>query len=262
MQKKWSLVLWWWAARWFVHIWVLRWMEECGIYPDEIIWTSMWSVVWWLIALWFSSSQMSDMAKDIKLKHMIDFSIKNWWVFGYKKIEKLLQNIFWQHKIEDLNTKLKIITTDIKTWKKIVLEDWVLRKAIRWSISIPFLFSPFVYDDYLLIDGGIISNLSLEDSSFDNILAVSCLAPIDNMQSWYKKKIKKAKMMKNVLHCMFTNNQKISILDVEKKNKNTIILRPEIKNSTFGFGKKIDESIMCGYDEFMKNKDKIINIIK
>lgn len=260
-MKKRSLVLWWWAAKWFVHIGILKGMEELWIFPDEIIWTSIWSIMWAFIASGLSSLEITKIAKDVKLKHIVDFHPTRWSIFGYKKIEKILQEIFGDKNIEDLQTKLKIVTADIKSCQKIIFEKWPLWKAIRWSVSIPFVFSPFSHWEYLLVDGWVISNLSLEDASFDNMVSVSCLSKLDDIQTKVKKKVVKSKMMKNVLFCMLTNNQQISILNVEKENKNNIILRPDIKNGIFAFGKRVDESVDSGYREFMQNKDKILKMI-
>ena len=58
MKKIYSLALWWWAAIWFVHIWVIKYIEENDIEVTEISWTSMWAIVASFYAIWKTSEFM------------------------------------------------------------------------------------------------------------------------------------------------------------------------------------------------------------
>ncbi|MBQ9419697.1 MAG: patatin-like phospholipase family protein, partial [Synergistaceae bacterium] len=51
------------------------------------------------------------------------------------------------------------VATDINTGQKVVLRNGNLASAMRASMSIPLLFEPWVIDDRLLVDGGVVSNL-------------------------------------------------------------------------------------------------------
>jgi NTE family protein len=51
------------------------------------------------------------------------------------------------------------VATDINTGEKVVLKEGNLAAAMRASMSIPMVFEPWIIDDRVLVDGGIVSNL-------------------------------------------------------------------------------------------------------
>lgn len=78
-------------------------------------------------------------------------------------------------------TALRILTTDLLTGDKVLLEKGDLAEAMRASIAIPLLFTPVSHENKLLVDGGIINNipvLETRDFGADHVIAVNATSPL------------------------------------------------------------------------------------
>jgi NTE family protein len=87
-----------------------------------------------------------------------------------------------------LRIPLKIVATDLLSGQKIVLQRGNLIEAMRASIAIPLLLLPVEYEHSLLVDGGLLDNLPVEETramGADIVLAIDCTANLrarDDMQ--------------------------------------------------------------------------------
>lgn len=177
MEKQYWVAFWWWAARWYVHIWVIKYLEEKQIKIWEITWTSMWALVWALFAIWKNSLDLKNIANEVKYSKMIDLDFKSW-VLKWEKVKKILEKYFWNLKIEELPIKLKIIAFNIENWEKKVFESGSIVDALRSSISIPWVFKPYkIWNEYF-VDWWIISNLPIDELDSENKIWVSALKRI------------------------------------------------------------------------------------
>ncbi len=171
-NEKWSLVLWWWVARGLSYVWVWKVLEENKILPNEIIWTSIWALLWACFSLWISSSDIFSIWNNIKIIKYLDLDLK-WWFVKWNKVFWLLKTVFWEKTFKDTIIPLKIISVNLDTWKKVVFTSWKIIDAVMASISVPFIFSPYEIDWKFYVDWGLISNLSVENAEHKNILALS-----------------------------------------------------------------------------------------
>jgi len=85
---------------------------------------------------------------------------------GLLKGDKVL-NLFSEYikedtLIEDTQIPFAVVTTDLKSGKRVVLKSGNLKQAIRASISLPVIFSPVEYEDYLLVDGGLVEPVPIQ----------------------------------------------------------------------------------------------------
>lgn len=174
MKKKYWLALWWGSARWFVHIWVLKYLEEKNIEIWEITWTSMWALIWALCAMWKNSKEIKKIAKEINYMKLFDFDFIYWSV-KWDKVKKKIKYYFWDLKIEELKIKLKIIATNLETWEKKVFESWSIVDALRASISIPWVFKPYKIWKDVYVDGLVVDNLPIDELSLENKIWVSAI---------------------------------------------------------------------------------------
>jgi len=62
----------------------------------------------------------------------------------------------------DLKIPFKVITTDLITGKKVVINKGRISNAIAASMSVPGLFMPFKFEDKLLVDGGLIEPVPVD----------------------------------------------------------------------------------------------------
>lgn len=174
MKKQYWLVLWWWAARWLVHIWIIKYIEEKNIKINEISWTSMWAIVAAMLAIWKNSSDMIEFAKSMNYLTMWDPDFRTG-LLKWKKIEKKLKEVFWKINIEETITPLKIVATNLETSESRIFTKWSIVDAIRASISLPGIFIPKKIDWEDYVDGWIMMNLPIETLDNKNIIAISAL---------------------------------------------------------------------------------------
>ena len=137
-------------------------MEEKNIQITEIAGTSMGAIIGAFLAIGTTSDEMQKITREINYLQMIDFDLKNGFIKG-DKIINFLEKYFGNTQIQDLKIPLKIIATDLETGEKKVFMNGKIVDAVRASISLPGIFRPHEIDGKFFIDGGVVSNLPLEE---------------------------------------------------------------------------------------------------
>lgn len=257
MWTKFSLALGWWAARWLAHIWVIRYLEESGLTPQEISWTSMWALVAALFASWRTSIHMSKVAWEINYLKFVDFDMKKG-VLAWKKLHEFFSDLFGDMLIEDLDMKLKIVAADIISWDKIIFENWKIADALRASVSLPWVMAPYKMGDMELVDWWILSNLPIEVLDWKNVIAVSVLRDISRP---IKKNVKilwydfskpflwySYEMLQKTTDIMMKQNEDRSL----SSWKNVIYLHPEFPEIDYYEFHNHKKIIKIGYEEMYK----------
>lgn len=255
MKNPYSLALWWWAARWLAHIWVIKYLAKNGIRIKEVSWTSMWAIIWALFAMGKTWEEIRDFAKSINYLKLIDVDM-NHWVLKWKKVFKKLEEVFWDKCIEDLQIILKIVATNIETWEKEVFKKWRIVDAVRASISLPWVFVPYKIWDNSYVDGGISNNLPIEVLEWNNVIAVSALKQVNtplkkkrtilwfDLPVWFLN-INFQILQRTILLMMKQNEDR----SLEIKNKNIIYINPNKNNLDFYNFDKVDEFIKNWYEK-------------
>lgn len=255
MRKRYWLALWWGAAVWLLHIWVIKTIEEKNIKITEVSWTSMWAIVAAFYAMWKSSDEMITFTKEINFLKMLDFDLKNW-LLKWNKISKKLEEVFWDKKIEKQKIKLKIVATNIETWEKKVFNKGKIIDAVRASISLPWIFIPHKILDDSYVDGWILNNLPVEVLNNKNIIAVSAIKEIDsplkrkkkilwfNLGVWFFNM--NFQILERSLILMMKSNEKQSI---ETRGKQVTLIKCKTEwYDVYSFN-KVDELVNIWYTE-------------
>jgi NTE family protein len=76
------------------------------------------------------------------------------------------------HEFKDLKTKFYVVATDFQSWHQAVFSEGPLRAAIAGSIAIPSLFKPVPFANHLLVDGGVVNPLPLDQAAADTDILV------------------------------------------------------------------------------------------
>lgn len=176
----------------FSHLGVIETLEENGVQIVGIVGTSMGALMGALRASGYSTQDMHRIIRELDLPSLLSENTGPMFVFTgndrraktstisaltYKKQGKdrgpkgiltgdKLYEYFSQlmrHVTVTDFSRLPIpyaaVATDISTGEKVVIKEGNLAAAMRASMSIPALFEPWVIDDHLLVDGGVVSNL-------------------------------------------------------------------------------------------------------
>ena len=76
-------------------------------------------------------------------------------------VDAFLPNPF-PHDFRDLRVPFYAVATDFQSWHQVVFTEGALRQAIAGSIAIPGLFKPVTHANHLLVDGGVVNPLPLD----------------------------------------------------------------------------------------------------
>ena len=238
MKKKISLCLWGWGARGFIHIGVLRYLEENGYEIEEVSGTSMWAIVWAAIALGMTADEIYDFVKtEFSYWKLIDFSFWKWVVAGDKLFKKL-KEVYGKTKVSATHIPLKIVATDLSDCSMKVFDDGLMLDAVRASLSVPILFKPHIIDWKPYVDGMLSENLPLSVLSWNHIIAVSTAMSLE-----CKYKTTKDIGTKSFNKSLY-NNEAISIY---KCDKHVELIRPIYDDIDFLDFHKYDKIVKIGY---------------
>lgn len=83
---------------------------------------------------------------------------------------------------DDLPVPFRCVAVDIITGKQVVLERGSLARALRATMAIPTIFAPVEWDEYLLVDGGLLNNLPVDVVKYmgaEIVIAVDLANPLN-----------------------------------------------------------------------------------
>jgi NTE family protein len=69
-----------------------------------------------------------------------------------------------------LRIPLYVVATDYQSWHQVVFNSGPLRPAIAGSISIPSFFKPVAFANHLLVDGGVVNPLPVDQAADCDVL--------------------------------------------------------------------------------------------
>lgn len=186
------------GARGAAHIGVLKVLEREHVPIDCIVGTSMGAVVGGLYASGYSADEIElvldriDWAEvlhdkpprnersmrrkedDLRLLGGVEVGLSNGRIafprglIQGQKLEMLLRRLLlptWQVRDFDrLPIPFRAVATDIVNGDKVVFAEGDLALAIRASMSVPGVFAPVRYQDRLLVDGGVVDNVPIDEA--------------------------------------------------------------------------------------------------
>jgi len=160
-RKKIGLALGSGSARGLAHIGVIKVLEQEGIPIDVVAGTSIGALIGALYAAGLTPSQMEEIATKIDWKtigHLL-FSpvVPGSGLIDGKKIADFIGEMILMEDIEDLKIPYGAVATDLSTGDEVIITKGKVIDAVQASISIPGVFAPYVYNDKVLIDGGIVN---------------------------------------------------------------------------------------------------------
>lgn len=154
-----SLVLGSGGARGLAHIGIIRWLEEAGYRIDSIAGASMGALVGGIHAAgrldsyrdWVCALRSTDVLRFLDLS----FSVGG--LFKGERIIDTLREMVGDHAIEDLPLAYTAVATDIDRQREVWITRGPLFDAIRASIAVPTIFTPYEYQGLTLVDGGLLN---------------------------------------------------------------------------------------------------------
>jgi len=186
MNKKVALVLGSGAARGLAHIGVLKVLEQDNIPIHMVVGTSMGAMVGGAYAAGLTVSQIEEIACETNWLRVAQIlfpkKLQRKALLDGERVQEFLLALLGERKIEDLQKTFACVASDIWSGEEIVLDSGSLIKAIRASISVPFLFTNFELNGRHLVDGGLVNPLPVSiarEMGADYVIAVGATPSTD-----------------------------------------------------------------------------------
>jgi NTE family protein len=200
------------GAKGFAHIGTLEILDSLGIKPDFIVGTSMGGIIGGLYSIGYTGKEIEALAyrtdwtelftdtparnllphfiKKNKGKYQVEFGLKGFTpvvpsgIVQGQKISQLFAKLAYGYEnveyFDSLPIPFRCVSVDVASGEEVVLSKGPLSKAMRATMSIPTVFSPVEWDDYILIDGGVLNNFPVDiakNKDMDFIIGSNVGAP-------------------------------------------------------------------------------------
>ena len=165
-----SLVLGSGGARGLAHIGVIEWLEAHGFRIRSIAGSSMGALVGGIYAAgeldayrhWVSALDRTDVLR------LLDLSFGWSGLFKGDRVIERLRDLIGERNIEDLDISFTAVATDVEQQREVWLQRGPLFDAIRASIAVPLVFTPFRVRGRPLLDGGLINPVPIAPTLSDH----------------------------------------------------------------------------------------------
>jgi NTE family protein len=145
------------------HIGVLQVLEREGIQPDFVAGTSAGALIGAAYCAGVPLDDIERLFLSVEWPNLLKISLKpKLSIFNTQPMEAFLIAKIGDFSFTDLKIPLTVIACDITTGERIILNEGSVAQAIRASSAIPALFSPVEINGRLLVDGGIVDDLPVE----------------------------------------------------------------------------------------------------
>jgi NTE family protein len=170
------------SARGLTHIPYIEAMDELGLRPAVISGTSIGALIGAGWAAGMSGKELREHSYEV-LGTMRTIATKLWST-QIRGLSGILKNGISMQldassivdafipdnfplEFKDLKVPLYVVATDFQSWHQVVFNSGLLRPAIAGSIAIPSLFKPVVYANHILVDGGVVNPLPLDQADIN-----------------------------------------------------------------------------------------------
>ncbi|WP_218933720.1 patatin-like phospholipase family protein [Rubripirellula lacrimiformis] len=165
-----SLVLGSGGARGLAHIGVIHWLEEHGYQIRSISGCSMGALVGGVHAAG-KLDEYEQWARAITRLDIVTLLDVAWSRTGLVRGDRIinaLAELVGDQQIEDLPVPFTAVAADVKRQREVWIQSGPLFDAIRASISLPILFTPFRRHGVDLIDGGVLNPMPIAPTFRDH----------------------------------------------------------------------------------------------
>jgi len=176
-----SLVLGSGGARGLAHIGVIHWLLENGYRIGSIAGASMGALVGGIYAAG-KLGVYADWVCTLERRHvlrLLDPSFGRTGLFKGDRLMAVLRKLIGDCSIPELPLPYTAVATELDSGREVWLRQGRLFDAIRASIAVPLLFTPFEHGGRRLVDGGLVNPIPVDaalDADTDLTVAVNLAA--------------------------------------------------------------------------------------
>lgn len=147
------------SARGWSHLGVIRALREAGITVDVVSGTSVGALIAGAFAANFSGP-LEDWARRLSWPDVLSFmdvGFPRAGLFEGDRVTGYFRERMTDPRIEDLSIPFAAVATELDTGKEIWLQDGSLMDAVRASMAMPGILTPFRRGNQWLVDGGLVN---------------------------------------------------------------------------------------------------------
>jgi len=176
MKRKVSLVLSSGGSRGLAHIGVINELEKQGFERSSVSGSSIGAVIGGLHAMG-KLPEYTDWVKTMNRQviwGLLDFALSTSGLLKGEKAFAKMKTIIPDMNIEEMSIPFVAVATDLLNEREVIFKSGSFYEAIRASVSIPTIFTPVMYKNLLLVDGGVLNPVPIEyvERVQDDILVV------------------------------------------------------------------------------------------
>ena len=240
--------------------------------PDIYCGTSVGACISILLLIGYLPDDIYEVLKDIDFSMLIDYNedLLDDSYIGIIKSDPIMSVISTMLKRKGIDSKITFRELFIKFKKKLIITgvclndltinyfnyetypDMNVLKAVRISMSIPFIFKPVKFNGKLWVDGGCLNNYPIDvfDNVLDDVIGIYAEDDVSIVDDFEDKITYGLQVFKCILKGLNIYKKKIY-------EKYTIIVKPTCEGQLFNIEDE-NKKIMfdCGYN---CNCDKFIN---
>ncbi|MEE9496146.1 MAG: cyclic nucleotide-binding and patatin-like phospholipase domain-containing protein [Desulfobacterales bacterium] len=151
------------SARGWAHLGVLKVLEEAGVHIDMIAGSSIGALIGSIYAKTASADETKRLTIDEfptrmqARRKIFDLTVPTRGIIRGQKVLQMVNTALQDADFLDLQIPLYIVAVDAQTGEEVLFEKGKVSKAVRASISIPGIFTPYYFNNRWFLDGGILN---------------------------------------------------------------------------------------------------------
>ncbi len=152
------------GARGFAHVGLIEAMAELGMTVDLVYGTSMGAFIGGLLASGREPAEIRELAIDTWVRRNLlnDYTVPRVSLIKARKARRHMEALFGETRIEDLPIHYGCVSTNLNKGTAEVHTHGRLAHWIGTSMSVPGIAPPVVYRGDLLVDGGVVAPVPVE----------------------------------------------------------------------------------------------------
>jgi len=231
------------GVRGFVHLGVLRALDEAGIRADIVTGTSAGSIAASLYASGMTYKKLESVVRSVSEYDLADVVIGEQGVIKGRALAEWIDDATGHRRIRELPIPLGVTVTDLTHGKSLLVVDGDVGKAVQASSSVPGVFVPVQVNGATWMDGGI---LSLVPVRYARAMGADVILAIDIYCG--SQPPLRGTLFDNVLR---TFRLQGCLLSREEAAEADFLVRPIFEPASPASFEQRDEAIKAGYEAML-----------
>jgi len=228
------------GLRGLAHIGVLKVMEQENIPIDYIAGCSIGSLIGALYAAGLNADTILKLAINLKRRHWLDFTIPKMGIIAGDRTLEMVRLLTQRKHFNQLSIPLAVVATELNTGQEVIFTEGEVASAVRGSISVPGVFTPFPLGDMLLVDGAVVNPTPIDVAHHmgaDIVIAVDLVPAglVNNFTNLFDVIIQSLDIMERELF-----KKRLSFCDV--------LIKPEVAHISPSSFSAINECVSLGQE--------------